>query len=403
VRLFKFFLLIFLAISPASFAKNKINEISFINDKIIIKANKNIDSKSFILENPPRIVVDLDKSILANKFKKNFTDNNFKKFRYSTSNSKLRLVFDLKNNITISKVISKKADNNFQIEVNLANSNYQKEVIDSKSQIDFANFVYDKVEKLDNKEQKFNSNKVKKSKISSQIIHDKNYNTKKYKPIIVIDPGHGGKDPGAIGRYNKTREKDITLSYSIELYKQLKDTKKFRVYLTRSDDRFIRLKNRVAIARRKKADLFISIHANASLNNKISGFSIYTLSEKSSDRQAAMLARKENRSDIISGVNFSGASSEIVKMMIAMSQRDSMNKSAKFAKFSVKSMQNHNINILKNAHRFAGFAVLTAPDMISVLIELGYLTNYREEKNLNSYRYRKKIVRSLVNAIEQYF
>ena len=263
--------------------------------------------------------------------------------------------------------------------------------------------MYDKVEKLDNKEQKFNSNKVKKSKISSQIIHDKNYNTKKYKPIIVIDPGHGGKDPGAIGRYNKTREKDITLSYSIELYKQLKATKRFRVYLTRSDDRFIRLKNRVAIARRKKADLFISIHANASLNNKISGFSIYTLSEKSSDRQAAMLARKENRSDIISGVNFSGASSEIVKMMIAMSQRDSMNKSAKFAKFSVKSMQNHNINILRNAHRFAGFAVLTAPDMISVLIELGYLTNYREEKNLNSYRYRKKIVRSLVNAIEQYF
>ena len=209
MRLFKFFLLIFLAISPDSFAKNKINEISFINDKIIIKASKNIDSKSFILENPPRIVVDLDKSILANKFKKNFTDNNFKKFRYSTSNSKLRLVFDLKNNITISKVISKKADNNFQIEVNLANSNYQKEVIDSKSQIDFANFVYDKVEKLDNKEQKFNSNKVKKSKISSQIIHDKNYNTKKYKPIIVIDPGHGGKDPGAIGRYNKTREKEL--------------------------------------------------------------------------------------------------------------------------------------------------------------------------------------------------
>ena len=403
MRLFKFFLLIFLAISPASFAKNKINEISFINDKIIIKANNNIDSKSFILENPPRIVVDLDKSILANKFKKNFSDNNFKKFRYSTSNSKLRLVFDLKNNIAISDVISKKTDNNFQIEVNLANSNYQKEVVDSKSQIDFANFVYNKVEKLDNKEQKFNSNKVKKSKISSQIIHDKNYNTKKYKPIIVIDPGHGGKDPGAIGRYNKTREKDITLSYSIELYKQLKATKRFRVYLTRSDDRFIRLKNRVAIARRKKADLFISIHANASLNNKISGFSIYTLSEKSSDRQAAMLARKENRSDIISGVNFSGASSDIVKMMIAMSQRDSMNKSAKFAKFSVKSMQNHNINILRNAHRFAGFAVLTAPDMISVLIELGYLTNYREEKNLNSYRYRKKIVRSLVNAIEQYF
>ena len=178
---------------------------------------------------------------------------------------------------------------------------------------------------------KYNSKNIANAQISSEIIRDK-----QYKPIIVIDPGHGGKDPGAIGRYKKTREKDITLSYSLELYRQLKNTNRFRVFLTRSSDRFISLRSRVKIARRKKADLFISIHANASTNKKISGFSIYTLSEKSSDRQAAMLAKKENRSDIINGINFLGASSDIVKMMIEMSQRDSMNKSAKFAKFSVK-------------------------------------------------------------------
>ena len=131
--------------------------------------------------------------------------------------------------------------------------------------------------------------------------------------------------------------------------------------------------------------------------------SIYTLSEKSSDKQAEMLASKENRADIINGVNFSDTSQDIVNVMIAMSQRKSMNNSARFAKFSVNSMQNSNINILKNAHRFAGFLVLTAPDMISVLVELGYLTNYNEEKKLNSYFYKRKVVKALVKAIDQYF
>lgn len=401
MRLFSLIFFIFFLISPYSYAKTKISAISFGDDKIKIIAQNNINIKSFTLEKPPRIVVDLEKAFLAKNITKNFKASYFKRFRFS-DNNKLRLVFDLKENILIRGVSSNKRKNNFIIEIDLAKKNSNNHQAKSKK-INFADFVYDKVEKLESNnltksKVKYNSKNIANAQISSEIIRDK-----QYKPIIVIDPGHGGKDPGAIGRYKKTREKDITLSYSLELYRQLKNTNRFRVFLTRSSDRFISLRSRVKIARRKKADLFISIHANASTNKKISGFSIYTLSEKSSDRQAAMLAKKENRSDIINGINFLGASSDIVKMMIEMSQRDSMNKSAKFAKFSVKSMQNHNINILKNAHRFAGFAVLTAPDMISVLVELGYLTNYREEKNLNSYRYRKKIVKSLVNAIEQYF
>jgi N-acetylmuramoyl-L-alanine amidase len=222
-------------------------------------------------------------------------------------------------------------------------------------------------------------------------------------PIIVIDSGHGGKDPGTIGTFARTKEKNLTLSYAKELGKQLINTKRYKVYLTRDDDNFIPLHKRVQIARKKKADLFISLHANAIGDSQVAGFSIYTLSEKSSDKQAELLAQKENRVDIINGMNFSGASQDIMKTLIDLSQRDSMNGSARFANIAIKSIKSSEINILQNTHRFAGFAVLTAPDMISVLIELGYLSSKEEEKLLNSLTYKRKVAESLTKAIDEYF
>jgi N-acetylmuramoyl-L-alanine amidase len=211
---------------------------------------------------------------------------------------------------------------------------------------------------------------------------------KKQKPIIVIDPGHGGKDPGTIGNYARSKEKNITLAYARELKIALDKTKKYKVYLTRNSDIFIPLSRRVEMARKVKADLFISLHANSAANRKASGLSIYTLSETSSDKQAELLAQKENRADIIAGADFSNASPDIMKTLIDLSQRDSMNSSAIYANLAIKSMQNFDIEILNNTHRFAGFRVLTAPDMVSVLIELGYLSNKSEEKKLNDVKYR---------------
>ncbi len=226
---------------------------------------------------------------------------------------------------------------------------------------------------------------------------------KKPIPIIVIDPGHGGKDPGTIGNYARIKEKNITLAYGRELKIALDKTKKYKVYLTRNSDIFIPLSRRVEMARKVKADLFISLHANSAANKKASGLSIYTLSENSSDKQAELLAQKENRSDIIAGANFSDASPDIMKTLINLSQRDSMNNSAIYANLAIKSVQNFDIEILNNTHRFAGFRVLTAPDMVSVLIELGYLSNKSEEKKLNDFKYRKKLAASLVASIESYF
>jgi N-acetylmuramoyl-L-alanine amidase len=222
-------------------------------------------------------------------------------------------------------------------------------------------------------------------------------------PVIVIDAGHGGKDPGTIGSYARSREKNITLAYAKELYKQLNQTKKYRVYLTRNNDVFISLRQRVERARKVKADLFISLHANSAANKKVSGLSIYTLSENASDKQAELLAQKENRADIIAGVNFSDASPDIMKTLIDLSQRDSMNNSARYANLVMKSAQISNIEILNNSHRFAGFRVLTAPDMVSVLIELGYLSNRYEEKKLNNFEYRKKLTAIMVKSINWYF
>jgi len=222
-------------------------------------------------------------------------------------------------------------------------------------------------------------------------------------PIIVIDAGHGGKDPGTIGNFARTKEKDLTLAYSKELAKQLMNTKRYNVFLTRDQDVFLPLKTRVEKARKKKADLFISIHVNAIDDRAVSGFSIYTLSEKSSDKQAELLAQKENRADIINGVDFSGASGDIMKTLIDLSQRESKNSSSIFSNIVIKSVKQAEIEILQNTHRFAGFAVLTAPDMTSALIELGYLSNKQEEKLLNSLSYKRKVAESLVDAIDKYF
>jgi N-acetylmuramoyl-L-alanine amidase len=219
----------------------------------------------------------------------------------------------------------------------------------------------------------------------------------------VIDAGHGGKDPGTIGVYARTKEKNITLSYAKELAKHLMNEKKYKVYLTRDDDFFIPLDKRVAKSRRKKADLFISLHANSIVDKHISGFSIYTLSDNSSDKQAELLAQKENQADILSGIDFSGASKEIMKTLIDLSQRESKNSSARFAKYVIRDVKKADIEILQNTHRFAGFMVLTAPDMASVLIELGYLSNRHEEEMLNSSSYRRHVAKTLTNSVNQYF
>jgi len=221
------------------------------------------------------------------------------------------------------------------------------------------------------------------------------------KRIIFIDPGHGGVDPGAIGALG-TYEKHITMSMAQELKAEINKTGKFKALLTRKRDVFVPLRERVARARNGNADLFISIHADASKNPKTGGFSVYTLSERASDRETAALAERENKADLIAGINFSKETPEISNILIDLTRRLSMNESAKFAILLVKKMSQHT-KLLRNTHRFAGFAVLKAPDVPSVLVELGFLSNPRDEKALKSKKYRAKLAKGIVRAIISYF
>ena len=162
------------------------------------------------------------------------------------------------------------------------------------------------------------------------------------------------------------------------------------------------LRERVARARNGNAELFISIHADASKNPKTAGFSVYTLSERASDRETAALAERENKADLIAGINFSKETPEISNILIDLTRRLSMNESAKFAILLVKKMGQHT-KLLQNTHRFAGFAVLKAPDVPSVLVELGFLSNPLDEKALKKKKYRAKLARGMVRAITSYF
>jgi N-acetylmuramoyl-L-alanine amidase len=221
--------------------------------------------------------------------------------------------------------------------------------------------------------------------------------------VVVLDPGHGGKDPGAISP-SGVREKDITLRTAREVADLLRATSPhpYKVILTRNSDTFIRLRHRVAIARRAKADLFVSIHADAQANPLVRGASIYTLSERASDREAAALAERENKVDLIAGINLSAEPPDVANILINLAQRETMNRSVRLASVLSTELQRETL-LLPRSHRFAGFAVLKAADVPSVLIEMGFLSNRTDEQLLARADHRKRLAHAIVRAIHAYF
>lgn len=223
-----------------------------------------------------------------------------------------------------------------------------------------------------------------------------------WKPLIVIDPGHGGKDPGARA-HNGQREKDIVLKLSKELSRHLESTGRYRTMLTRSDDRFIKLRERVNIARRAKGDLFISIHADSIPDKDVTGASVYTLSEKASDAQTAKLAARENKADLIAGVDLSHEDKDVANILLDLVTRDTTNQSKFFANQTVDNFKRNGVKTLSSPHRHAGFAVLKAPDIPAILVESGFVSSHQEVQKLNDPDHRQKIVRALADSIDSYF
>ncbi|MGE0745813.1 MAG: N-acetylmuramoyl-L-alanine amidase [Rhodospirillales bacterium] len=221
------------------------------------------------------------------------------------------------------------------------------------------------------------------------------------KPVVVIDAGHGGIDSGATSPGGRL-EKDLTLAHARELRDQLLATGRYQVAMTRDGDKFLRLRERIAFARNVDADLFVSLHADSLNDSRLRGGSVYTLSDTASDEEAAALAAKENKADLIVGIDLSAQRREVVEILIDLAQRQTMHESSMFARKLIDELGDSQV-LLKKAHRYAGFAVLKAPDVPSVLLEMGYLSNVEDERLLSSPEGRASLAAAAVRAIDRYF
>jgi N-acetylmuramoyl-L-alanine amidase len=223
------------------------------------------------------------------------------------------------------------------------------------------------------------------------------------RPLVVIDAGHGGHDPGAVSPFEGRREKDVTLDIARAIRDELLAGRRTRVALTRNDDRYLPHRDRYEIARRLGAKLFISVHADAAPANDFArGATIYTLSEVASDRQAALLAAQENRSGVIAGVELDDRDVGVNRILIDLAQRESMEASAEFAQL-LRREASAFFPFRPEYHRFASLLVLKAPDIPSILFESGYLTNVEDAAYIQSVEGRSQIATGMRRAIEAHF
>ncbi|MFC3713178.1 N-acetylmuramoyl-L-alanine amidase [Sphingoaurantiacus capsulatus] len=222
-----------------------------------------------------------------------------------------------------------------------------------------------------------------------------------FRPLVVIDAGHGGHDPGSISVYGGRQEKDATLAISKAIAAEINRQGKARAILTRTGDTYLVHRERFEIARRQKAALFISVHADAAPVPEARGATVYTLSEVASDREAARLAAKENKTSVLAGFDFARESRDVADILIDLSQRETMNASAAFATVLQREMS-PKVHFKSNAHRFAGFLVLKAPDVPSVLLETGYVSNEQDARFVFSEAGQKAIAEGVASAVDVY-
>lgn len=219
--------------------------------------------------------------------------------------------------------------------------------------------------------------------------------------LIAVDAGHGGIDTGAIGKTTNTPEKTITLAFAKALAAELNRQKGVKAFLTRENDSFLSLSQRVTLARQKGANLFISLHADMLGQSNIRGATVYTISDKASDHLAEAAAARENQSDEVGGVDATAEPQEVSDILADLTRRETQAFSIALATSVVKSFEGQ-VNLINNPHRFAGFRVLQAQDVPSVLLELGFLSNKEDEKLLLEPAWRNKVVHLIADAVKAY-
>ena len=361
--------------------------------RIVMDVNGPISYKYFLLANPYRLVLDmLEVDFELNPVSKKLTGGVLG-YRFGLLKPGIsRVVIDLSKPLLVDKhfIIKPGAKPQSRLVIDLVPTTRSRYLADLKKSRNQATVGRQKLKSAEQKHQTIQESQKKSPQ--KKISESK---------IIVLDPGHGGVDPGAIGLQG-TYEKKIVLMAAKTIKKILVKSGRYKVILTRKSDRFIPLKNRVAIARRAQADLFISLHADSIKNGAVRGATVYTLSENASDREAAQLAERENKSDLIAGIDLNTESQEVTDILIDLVQRETMNQSAVFAGAVVKEITKK-IKTHRRPHKFAGFAVLKALDIPSILLEMGYLSNFEDETLLNTARFQQKLGLAILIGLDRYF
>jgi N-acetylmuramoyl-L-alanine amidase len=220
-------------------------------------------------------------------------------------------------------------------------------------------------------------------------------------PLVMLDPGHGGKDPGAIG-VSGTYEKHVAFATAQELRRQLQASGRYRVELTRTRDEFIPLEERVGVAQQLGALLFVSMHADALGDHSVRGASVYTLSDTASDQQTEALARRENSADRFAGPAFRDAPPEVARILASLVRQETRTGSARMARDVVSELE-RSLPLLVNPSRHAGFVVLKAADIPSVLVEMGFMSNRADEAALQRPEHRALVASAMKRAVDGYF
>lgn len=371
--------------------------------RVVFDVSKDVEHSSFFLQNPSRLVVDIENADLSVQVPTVDSDNlHISNIRTGQPQSGvLRFVFELKQDIESNSFVltpNELYGHRLVIDIYAANNNIAD---DTKQQTPFI--------ESSPLEQPLNNVLVDEVSLNAAIQTNQVTQTpivlapSTAQPILIaIDAGHGGEDPGAIG-YRGSREKEITLSIAKRFKNIIDGDSRFDSFMIRGGDYYVNLNRRREIAAEKKADIFISIHADAFTKSSASGFSVFALSQRgATSAMARALAAKENAADLIGGVSLSDKDEVLAKVLVDLSMTNTINESVNLGGRVLKELAQLGKLHSKRVEQ-AGFAVLKSPDIPSILIETGFITNPTEEKNLLSSSYQTKIAQGVYTAVNQYF
>ena len=364
--------------------------------------------KIFTLNNPSRIVIDFNNSKLATKVNQSLFNASFvEKLRYAKrDNNKLRVVLDLTQRIVPKSFILPPHDGaNHRLVIDLKDAEVKTMV--AKAAIKSSPKKTPKKTISAAAKKKPVAKVVKKTAPKKDIIAKvtapkvvKSKPAKLRKIVVAIDPGHGGKDPGATG-YAGTREKDVVLQISKRLVRLINAEHGMRAVLTRDSDRFLTLRGRIKKARDNKADVFVSIHADAVDDRRVRGSSVYVLSKNGASSEAAkILAHRQNQSDVIGGVSLEGKDKVLQKVIVDLSQTATIDASMDLANSVLKELGS--LGKTRKRIEHAGFVVLKLPDIPSILVETAFISNASEEKKLRSAEHQQKLATSIFRGVKTY-